>query len=180
MPSANADRHASLPMIFMDTCSLLDSCWVKASHGAFVYSSAKEQMFWNRELPALLAMGDVYLALRNYQELEKFAFGNYPKEGLTKRAQLILHKVRPFIESGQIQIAGDFNDPFADAILLSVALKFRTQRNLAFITQDRNLASDLEAIRHFKSVRPRNGYEIKVRRIGNSGAIEPHKRLKSN
>ena len=72
-------------------------------------------------------------------------------------------------------MVGDPNDPFADAILLSVALKFRTQRNMIFITQDRNLAEDLESIRRFRSVSPRKGYDIKIRRVARSGAVEPHR-----
>ncbi|WP_294439973.1 hypothetical protein [uncultured Slackia sp.] len=67
---------------------------------------------------------------------------------------------------------GDPNDPFADAVLLSVALKFRTQKNLLFLTQDRALATDLVAISNFISVRPRNKCELKVYRLNSKGSIE--------
>ena len=121
-------------------------------------------------------MGSIILPHRNYEELKKHA-GKKANRNLAERSKFILKRIEPLIHSGSMQIVGDPNDPFADAILLSVALKFRTQRNMAFITQDHNLAKDLEAIRNFKSVRPRHGYDIKVRRIAKSGKIEPFKNL---
>ena len=72
-----------------------------------------------------------------------------------------------------VEVAGDANDPFADAVLLSVALKFRTQANLHFITQDRALAKDLQRIIGFESVRPRGGQTMVISRVTSSGRVEP-------
>lgn len=163
------------PFIFIDTCSLLDSCWncVDRKADKFEYSQAKDDRFWGKEFPGLVAMGEVIIPKRNYEELVKHA-NNQKKPGLADRSKFILKRLDSLIADGKIQIVGDENDPFADAILLSVALKFRTQKNMAFITQDRKLAHDLESIRHFRSVEPRNGLDIKVRRITKDGSLGKH------
>lgn len=165
---------------FIDTCSLLDSCWNRvggsSSAERFEFSQAKADRFWGTEFRSLEAAGRVIIPKRNYDELNKHA--NNPKKlDLSQRAKVILNRIRLLSAEGRVEVVGDPNDPFADAILLSVALKFRTQRNMIFITQDRNLAEDLESIRRFRSVSPRKGYDIKIRRIGRNGAIEPHRAL---
>lgn len=164
------------PYIFIDTCSLLDSCWVEEMGGLYRYSPDKDRRFWGEEFVSLQKMGSIILPHRNYEELRKHA-GNKANQNLAERSKLILKRIEPLIRSESMQIVGDPNDPFADAILLSVALKFRTQRDMAFITQDHGLAEDLEAIRNFKSVRPRHGYDIKIRRIAESGRVKPFENL---
>lgn len=171
-------KNQEPPYIFLDTCSLLASCWNGDDRRGerIEHSPEKEKRFWGEEFPALLKMGKVILPLRNYEELQKHS-GNTQKKWLAEQSKYILNKLEPYITQGAVQIVGDPNDPFADAILLSVALKFRTQHNMAFITQDRKLAEDLWAIQHFRSVEPRNGQAIKIRRISRTGALERHKGL---
>ena len=168
------------PYIFIDTCSLLESCWNRTSgtggEERFDYSKSKDEMFWGRQFASLVSMGDVIIPKRNYEELVKHSRNN-ARPDLASRAKHVLQKIATLHREGKIQIVGDENDPFADAILLSVALKFRTQKNMAFITQDRKLSEDLESIRHFKSVDNRNGYDIKIRRISKSGALEEQRGL---
>ena len=137
------------------------------------YCPGKEHAFWNVVLPSLSAVGEVIITARNYEELSKLSTVSDDKDrpALAERCIHVLKLLRPLIESGFVSIVGDKNDPFADAILLSVALKFRTQKNLLFITQDRALASDLVALANFASVRPR-GFEMKVRRLSSNGDIE--------
>lgn len=163
------------PYIFIDTCSLLESCWnrviSKDGEERFSYSKNKDEEFWGNQFSALVAMGDVIIPTRNYEELVKLS-NKSSKPDLANRAKHVLKRIMQLYKAGKIQIVGDANDPFADAILLSVALKFKTQKNMAFITQDRKLSEDLESIRHFKSVDNRNGYDIKVRRISKSGKLE--------
>ena len=159
------------PFIFIDTCSLLDSCWVRSSKSGveqFSFSKQKEQRFWEQEFKSLAAIGKVILPKRNYDELKKHA-KNTSKPGLARRSEYILKKLEKLIKDGSIEIVGDANDPFADAILLSVALKFRTQRHLLFVTQDKALARDLEAISRFESVN--SHYDLKVRTISARGEI---------
>lgn len=163
-------------LIFIDTCSLLDSCWNCRGHRSEVrvkYCPGKEHAFWNVVLPSLSAVGEIIITARNYEELSKLSTASDDKDrpALAERCIHVLKLLRPLIESGFVSIVGDKNDPFADAILLSVALKFRTQKNLLFITQDRALASDLVALANFASVRPR-GFEMKVRRLSSNGDIE--------
>lgn len=167
---------SSRAYVFIDTCSLLDSCWKKASRGyvSFTYSETKARNFWEREFRSLESVGAVIVPMRNYEELQRHA-SNSKKPELAARAQHIIKLISGLIRDQRIEIVGDSNDPFADAILLSVALKFRTQNNMVFITQDRKLAHDLEAIRHFESVRPREGYDIKVRRITSDGYLGMHR-----
>lgn len=171
----NSDR----PLIFIDTCSLLESCWIRKGsrdNESFEYSKAKDETFWSKELEGLVAMGEVIIPKRNYDELVKHS-KNTKKADLSSRASHVLQRINSLYSANKISVVGDKNDPFADAILLSVALKFKTQKNMCFITQDRSLSEDLEAIRHFKSVDNRAGYDIKIRRISKDGSLEPHKGL---
>lgn len=170
------------PYIFIDTSSLLDSCWNetvnKNSQSELVYSKEKAETFWNHEFQSLETMGDIIIPARNIEELIKHS-NNKKKRHLAIRAKTIIQKLLKLLDANRIQVVGDPNDPFADAILLSIALKFRTQNNMAFITQDRSLAKDLETIRHFESVRPRKGCDIKIRRIDRDGALVEHRGLEN-
>lgn len=161
--------------IFLDTCSLLESCWNRGEGDKFVYSAQKDQKFWASEMKSLLCTGTVFLSRRNYEELIKLSkVHDDPKRPqLGERSKEIIKRISTLAESKQIEIVGDENDPFADAILLSVALKFRTSKNLLFLTQDRALAHDLYSISNFKSVQPRKGCELRVRRINHNGIIMP-------
>ena len=160
-------------LIFIDTCSLLDSCWNVSRCGTISNNAEKASRFWGYELPTLSQIGSIIVTKRNYDELIKLSkvHDNPSRPQLGLRCEIVLDRLSPLITEGIVSIVGDPNDPFADAILLSVALKFRTQRNLLFITQDRALATDLIAISDFQSVRPRKGYELKVRRIDPNGSI---------
>lgn len=161
--------------IFIDTCTLLVSCWNENEDGLIVYDQNKDASFWQIEIPTLIHAGKLIVTKRNYDELVKLSHvrndPNRPQLG--ERCEFVIQRLNPHIANGAISIVGDANDPFADAILLSAALKFRTQKNLLFITQDRALAEDLAAVSFFQSVRPRNGYELKVRRITREGRLSP-------
>jgi rRNA-processing protein FCF1 len=115
--------------------------------------------------------GCVILPQRNYQELAKLA-KNSKKDTLAKQSQYVLNNLEAMIAGGRIEIIGDANDPFADAVLLSVALKFRTQHNLIFITQDKALANDLHKIAKFESIRPREGQTISIFKIDRDGRLK--------
>lgn len=161
--------------IFLDTCSLLESCWNREGNGEFIYSAQKAQKFWGPEMKSLICAGSVFLTRRNYEELIKLSIvhGDPKRPQLGERSEEVIKRLSTLVESKSIEIIGDPNDPFADAVLLSVALRFRTSKNLLFLTQDRALAHDLHSVSHFKSVRPRKGCELKVRRINRNGIIEP-------
>ena len=163
-------------LIFIDTCSFLVSCWDSKGRGnseTFTFNYEKERRFWDALLPSLVHVGELIVTKRNYDELVKLStVRNDPgRPLLAERCSHVLKRLHPLIENNSVSIVGDANDPFADAILLSVALKFRTQKNLLFITQDGSLARDLIAISNFKSVRP-GGRQMKVRRLDRSGGIE--------
>ena len=163
-------------LIFIDTCSLLVSCWDSKGRGnseTFTFNHEKERRFWDALLPSLVSVGELIVTKRNYDELVKLsaARNDLGRPLLAERCSHVLKRLHPLIENNSVSIVGDANDPFADAIMLSAALKFRTQKNLLFITQDRSLASDLIAISNFKSVRSR-GRQMKVRRLDRSGGIE--------
>ena len=157
-------------LIFLDTCSLLDSCWVRrdGTPERFDYSREKEARFWNHELGSLFGQGQIILPARNYEELLKFQ-GRGDKS-LALRANHVLKILLMHVGNKAIKIVGDANDPFADAILLSVALKFRTREDLLFITQDRGLACDLFSISQFRSVH--SNKKLDVKRIAKNGALE--------
>lgn len=160
-------------LIFLDTSSLLVACWKGDDRKGeqIIPDAGKEATFWSREVPRLSATGRLILAARNHEELVKHSRGAQKKD-LAERAKYTLAKLAPLVKAGTIEVAGDANDPFADAVLLSVALKFRTQASLHFITQDRALARDLQRIVDFESVRPRGGQTMTVSRVAGSGRVE--------
>lgn len=161
--------------IFVDTCTMLDSCWKTSTdqYGKRCYmpSNKKEYQFWDIEFNALMGRGEVILPEKNINELVKHANDPSNKSRAQRARYVLLKKIIPLYKAKRITVAGDENDPFADAALLSAALKYRTQKNLIFITQDRGLASDLETVRNFKSVQPRNGCTLKVLRMSNNGRL---------
>lgn len=161
-------------LTFLDTSSLLVACWRGDDRigEQITLDAAKEAAFWSREIPRLAATGRLILAARNHEELVKHSRSTQ-KADLAERAKYTLSKLAPLVKAGTVEVAGDANDPFADAVLLSVALKFRTQANLHFITQDRALAKDLQRIIGFESVRPRGGQTMVISRVTSSGRVEP-------
>lgn len=165
-------------LTFLDTSSLLVACWKGDDRKGeqIVLDAGKEATFWSHEIPRLLETGHLILAARNYEELVKHSRSTHKKD-LAERAKYTLAKLVPLVKSGAVEVAGDTNDPFADAVLLSVALKFRTQANLHFITQDRALAKDLQRIVEFESVRPRGGQTMVVSRVAGSGRVEAFSNL---
>lgn len=160
-------------LIFIDTSSLLVSCWKgdERKGEAITHDPSKEQAFWDREVARLAASGRLVLTARNHEELIKHS-NSKAKPGLADRSKYVLAKLAPLIKAGTVEVVGDSNDPFADAVLLSVALKFRTQANLVFVTQDRALAQDLLKVVSFESVRPRGGQTMDVQRVAGSGRVE--------
>lgn len=160
-------------LIFIDTSSLLVSCWMGDDRKgeAITHNPRKEQVFWDHEVVTLAARGRLVLTARNYEELIKHSKSKV-KAGLADRSKHVLAKLAPLIKAGTVEVFGDSNDPFADAVLLSVALKFRTQANLVFVTQDRALARDLLKVVGFESVRPRGGQTMEVGRVAGSGRVE--------
>lgn len=164
--------HEIQTYIFIDTCSLLFSCWSgkEDTSGNIKYDKNKEQTFWNHDLRNLLKKGRVVIPVRNYEELKKHAKNN-KKPGLAKRSEYVLSAIDDLIGKKYFQLVGDNNDPFADAIILSAALKFRTNKNLIFITNDKKLSHDLISIKNFQSVEARNGQFFTVYFIGNRGNL---------
>ncbi len=165
-------------LIFLDTSALLVACWKGDDRKGeqIILDAGKEATFWSHEIPRLSGTGRLILAARNHEELVKHSRSTQ-KEGLAERAKYTLAKLIPLVKTGTVEVAGDANDPFADAVLLSVALKFRTQANLHFITQDRALAKDLQRIVEFESVRPRRGQTMVVSRVAGSGRVEAFSNL---
>lgn len=160
-------------LVFIDTSSLLVSCWRGDDRNGRIitHDFRKEELFWDGEVARLATYGRLVLTARNYQELLKHSRSTVRRE-LADRSKYVLEKLAPLIKAGIVEVVGDSNDPFADAVLLSVALKFRTQANLVFVTQDRALANDLLKIVAFESVRPRGGQTMDVRRVAGSGRVE--------
>ena len=161
---------AKSPLAFLDTCSLLDSCW---NNNGSVYSPSKEKRFWETELPKLEQHATVVVPARVYDELKKFAKGQKGPE-LKLRSQHVLDLMLPRVDNQNIEVVGDSNDPFADSIMLSAALKFVTERDLTFITQDRALAKDLMAICQFESIN-RTLHQLNVKRIDKDGSLGAHR-----
>lgn len=161
-------------LIFLDTCSLLVASWdISAEGQTVIFNSTKDKAFWNDVVPTLALKGKVIITKRNYDELVKLSRirGDSKRPLLGERCDYALKKIVALLTSGEVSVVGDANDPFADAILLSVALKFRTQKNLLFVTQDKALACDLHTLSLFQSVRPRNDAAFVVKRVNRSGGL---------
>ncbi|MBF0120753.1 MAG: zinc-ribbon domain containing protein [Desulfobacterales bacterium] len=66
-----------------------------------------------------------------------------------------------------IDVRGEKSDPFADNVFLYVFSKFRTQYNLALLTQDKSLAMDILALKKSKAVQTsRKLLVLKLKRDG--------------
>lgn len=146
--------------IFIDTCSLL---------------SEQSDLFWLNITPVLEREHKVIIVpLRVYEEVKKFSDnpmlceqkGN-PK--LNQRAKVTLNNIARLQRAGIIEVFGDKNDNFPDNVFQTVFTKLRLKYNLMLITQDRNLASDILAIRRSKSVKTEN--RILVERINKYGYL---------
>lgn len=146
--------------IIIDTCSLLDR---------------QADIFWENIVPILKReKKTVIVPLRVYEEVVKYA--NNPDLCVTKndhslhslavRAKDNILRLR---SDRVVEIFGDASDEFADHTIITVIQKFRLKYNWMLITQDHNLASEVNNITKSKAVITKK--RILVERINRHGFI---------
>lgn len=146
--------------IFIDTCSIL---------------SEQANLFWSNIVPILQREGKtIVVPKRVCEEIEKFA--NDPAlcaqkkdPALNQRAKAAINNIALMKRAGIVEIFGDDSDNFADNVFQTVFTQFRLKYNLLLITQDHNLASDIDAIGKSKAVNTQN--RILVERINKYGYL---------
>jgi len=122
--------------LFVDTCSLM---YEKAP--GFFYSLAPILIEKKKQIiiPHKVAI-----------EIEHLKKSPNPltRDSALRGATIIKH----YIDYALIDIRGEKNDPFADNVFHYVFSKFRTQYDLALLTQDTGLAMDILALKYSQAI----------------------------
>ena len=133
--------------------------------------------FWSRNRKPLKSAGrKLYIPVSCLKELEKLAVDpSRGKRKLNEDALTTIRIINRMTEEGIIGIVGDpSNDPgFADLVLYNRINTLRMSRPVLLITQDRDLAADVEGLNKSRSAK---GHPVLVRRLGRNGSLEKHRR----
>lgn len=141
-------------MIWIDTCSILHEQF----QAAIDCISAK----------LLLKKSTIYITDSVNIELKKHAVSG--NDDLKIKAQKALSVVNWYLSNGVITIYNqNSKNHFADNDLLTIFTELRIKHNLLLITQDKNLSSDIWALKKSKSVQSR---EVRVAKITLAGDLE--------
>ncbi len=139
--------------LFVDTCSIL--------HG-------KAQDFFYKLAPVLIDQKkQIIIPHKVVIEVERLQ--NSPKKSTKIAAETGATILRHYLDYNLVDIRGEKNDPFADNVFHYVFSKFRTQKDLALITQDKSLAMDILSLKHSQSIK--SSKEIIVLKIGYQGDL---------
>jgi len=124
--------------LFIDTCTLL-------------FDKA-ENLFY-RDLPPLLLRHKkrVVIPAKVVSEVERLQ--NHQKKDTREAAKRGATILKNYIDQNLVDIRGEKGDPFADGVFQYVFMKFRTQYNLALLTQDVGLAKDIMNMSSSESVK---------------------------
>ncbi|SFJ42864.1 protein kinase domain-containing protein [Thermoflavimicrobium dichotomicum] len=101
-----------------------------------------------------------------------------PEKGKRQLAEQAMDILEYYSQYQLIRILGDKNDPFLDQTILMVFTRFRTQYNLALITQDRGLAFDANKLNQQEAVFSRK--QILTLKIDRNGKLVPWDFRKKN
>ncbi len=140
--------------IFVDTCSIMHQ---------------KSQDFFSKLAPILMAQQkQIIIPHKVVSEINRLqsAPAGYTKNA-AKAGAVILKR---YLDHGLLDIRGERNDPFADNVFVYVFSKFRTQYDLALITQDRSLAMHILFLKDSKTIH--SSKKLLVLKIGYSGDAE--------
>lgn len=157
-PGADS-RYVDLNTLVQERKLFIDTCSVMAEGS---------DLFWQKIVPLLETYHNkVIFPYRCWQELEKHT--NQQQDPIKKeRAAHAIQRLTPLIHKKLVDIRGEETDNFADNVFQTVFIKFRLQYKLCLITQDNNLAKDILALNHIKSVR---AYPICAWRILQDGSL---------
>lgn len=127
----------------MDTCSLM--------------SPSAEDFFYSDFPPALLEKrARLIIPSGVLQEIKKHQNAAKTKEAATRAEKIVTN----YLDQKIAELRGENNDPFVDSLFLTLFQKFRTDANLALITQDTALAEEIQQLNNSRAVRSK--YQIDV------------------
>ncbi|MCY7225710.1 zinc-ribbon domain containing protein [Abiotrophia defectiva] len=145
------DYFVSTHKIFIDTCSIL---WESAG------------IFWDSILPYLKKYNNkVIVPYRVFEELQKHA-NNSKDTMLSEKSRQGIKELEKFIKEDLVELRGEKTDNFADNVFQVVFTKFRLTHRLLLITQDNDLARDILALNHIKSVKANQVYVKRIDKYG--------------
>jgi serine/threonine protein kinase/rRNA-processing protein FCF1 len=139
--------------VFIDTCSLLEP---------------QAPLFWKHSIPLLKQyQTKVIIPLRVLDEIKKHK--STPDTNLAHAAVAAEEQIDRLYKDRLVDIRGEASDKFADNVFLTIFTKFRQEHNMLLITQDRDLALDINRLNEISSVR---GKKVMVRRINRYGYLQ--------
>lgn len=157
-PGADS-RHVDLNKLVQERKLFIDTCSVMAEGS---------DLFWQKIVPLLETYHNkVIFPYRCWQELEKHTNQQQDPQK-RERAVHAIQCLTPLIHKKLVDIRGEETDNFADNVFQTVFVKFRLKYKLCLITQDNNLAKDILALNHIKSVK---AYSICAWRILQDGSL---------
>lgn len=139
--------------IFVDTCSFLHE---------------QADIFFPFLIQCLMDYnGKIFIPMRVIEELDKKLEDKRDKK-LAVKANKALNYIKYMQSKNIVDIRGEETDNFADNVFQVVFTKFRMKYNLLLITQDVNLAKDINKLNDNKSV---EGHPIHVQKISRFGFL---------
>jgi len=123
------------------------------------------ERFFSGTLPSVLLNRQTKLIapLRVIQEIQKHTVNPQNRDSAIVASWI----VQSYRERGLMEIRGEKEDPFADSLFLSLFQRFRTQANLALLTQDIDLSQEIMGLNDSKAVLSR--YRVDVFRLSPVG-----------
>ncbi len=140
--------------LFVDTCSLMHE-----SSNTFFNDLASYLTEYKKKV---IVPDKVIYEIKGLQKNKKIRTSNAACKGA---------KILDFYkENNIIEIRGEKGDPFADNVFHYVFSKFRTQYNLALITQDKGLAIDILDLKKSKAIQ--SSKKLLVLKLDKNGKIK--------
>ena len=139
--------------LFVDTCSIMYD---------------KAQGFFYKLAPILIDQKkQVIIPHKVAIEIERLQNSTKPdtRNAARSGATILEH----YLDYNLVDIRGEKNDPFADNVFHYVFSKFRTQYDLALLTQDKGLAMDILALKSSQAIQ--TSKKLFVFKIGKRGDV---------
>ncbi len=151
---------------------MIDLNAILLKHKVFVDTSSwmfppSEAFFHGPMEQALRSTGQkLVLPGKVLEEVKKFL--NHEDQEKRTRSRTAASILQKYIDEGLVQVFGSQNDPFTDQTILYVFQQFRVRYQLALITQDKGLATDVYNLNHQRAV---SGQPIRVFRVNMHGQL---------
>jgi hypothetical protein len=137
--------------LFVDTCSIM-------------HEKAKD--FFYKLAPILIdQQKQIIIPHKVALEIERLQSSPKPSTNIASKTGATI--LKHYIDYNLVDIRGEKNDPFADNVFHYVFSKFRTQYDLALITQDRSLAMDILSLKFSRAIQ--SSKKLLVLKIGYRG-----------